>query len=644
MSVLLPMLSLTALTLLLRHSLREDGWRYAFLLSAALLASLLVAICELLSAFYALTFQGVATAWAVSLAVIIAGCVLTGLRARPTGRQPGGQLGLNRADQVLLVGISLIVLLTGVVALSSATNNWDSMTYHMSRVMHWIQGRSLEHYPTAIDRQLYQPPFSGLAILTLQLLWGGDHLANLVQWFSMVGSLVAVGAIAGLLGAARRGQLIGMLVCCTLPMGILQSTSTQNDYAGAFWLVTLAYFVLRLRIRQRALDILPVGLCLGLAILTKGTAYIYAAPLMLWFGWILVTALPVRHALTLGMLVLVLACSFNATTWVRNQATFGTPLGVSLPPTAPHSFSNAVLTPAVLTSNVVRNVAIQLGVERPKSWNVFVERHVLAMHGLLGLSASDPNTTWTDTKFQLGQGSRHEDLASNPLHFLLACTAIAWIFFTPIGRQPAHIGLALCVTAAFLMFCGYLKWQPWHGRLHLPLFVLASPLIAVMLNTMMSTPRKAGAGLAVCLVLAVAAVPALLFNQSRPLLGTQGVLITNRHAQYFTNRSELRPVYETAVSHIRRLNCDRLVIRLGRDDWEYPLWVLLNEQRAGRVHIDHLQPAVGLRQSATRLKYCALFSTIANTPATLTVGEQVFKLSWQQSGVQIYEPAQPYPP
>jgi hypothetical protein len=47
-----------------------------------------------------------------------------------------------------LAGLLLIVALTGVTAFVSPSNNWDSMTYHMSRVVHWIQDRNVSFYPT----------------------------------------------------------------------------------------------------------------------------------------------------------------------------------------------------------------------------------------------------------------------------------------------------------------------------------------------------------------------------------------------------------------------------------------------------------------------------------------------------------------
>ena len=97
-----------------------------------------------------------------------------------------------------------IALTTAVIALVAPPNNWDSMTYHMSRVEHWRVNNSVAHYPTNIEWQLYLNPWAEFAILQFQTLgFGSDRLANLVQWFAFVGSMVGVSLLVRILGGAR---------------------------------------------------------------------------------------------------------------------------------------------------------------------------------------------------------------------------------------------------------------------------------------------------------------------------------------------------------------------------------------------------------------------------------------------------------
>ena len=114
---------------------------------------------------------------------------------------------MPRVELYLLVGAGFIVCVVGLVAAVAPPNTNDALTYHMPRVVHWIQDRSVAFYPTHILRQLYLSPGSEFILLHFQILSGSDHLANFVQWFSMLGSAVAVSLIAKELGsgAARAG-------------------------------------------------------------------------------------------------------------------------------------------------------------------------------------------------------------------------------------------------------------------------------------------------------------------------------------------------------------------------------------------------------------------------------------------------------
>src|SRR5262249_2538151 len=124
----------------------------------------------------------------------------------------------------LLAGVVIIAATTGFIALVAPPNTWDSLTYHMSRVMHWAQNRSVSHYPTHIQRQLHHTPWAEFAILHLQLLSGNDRFANTVQWFAMLGSVTGVSLIAKQVGADARGQIFSAVIAATIPMGILQAS------------------------------------------------------------------------------------------------------------------------------------------------------------------------------------------------------------------------------------------------------------------------------------------------------------------------------------------------------------------------------------------------------------------------------------
>src|SRR5262245_976585 len=362
MLIALPALSFVLIfSYLLRRRAPETDIRSLGLGAAVVWGVALAGITELLSFFNVLTAGGLGACWAIVGGSAAAASLMR--RAKPV---PRWTPAIPRRF-ALAVGLSIaaIVLGSGISAAAGWPNQWDSMVYHLSRVDHWIQDRSVAFYPSHIVRQLYNPPWAEYAILHLSVLGGSEHWANAPQWLSMVGSVIGVSVIARRLGAAPRGQLFAALFCATIPMGILQASSAQNDYVVAFWLVCLVDAVLSPPSLARAFQI---GGSLGLALLSKGTALLYGAPLVslapLLGTTAKTTASPWATRATRGVAILLIAAAVNAAHWSRNVNVFGSPLGPRLVGSADDAgdkLTNDALTPGILASNVVRNLSLHAG-------------------------------------------------------------------------------------------------------------------------------------------------------------------------------------------------------------------------------------------------------------------------------------------
>jgi hypothetical protein len=202
---------------------KAPGWRGLALSATIVNGLLLVVVTEGLGAFGRLQFGWVLALWAL-LGAIQLPFWQRSIRALRAARAPSAPL--TGIEIALIVPVVVIVLVTAVIALGSAPNTYDALTYHLSRVAHWKQNGSVAFFPSWNDLQLTFPPFAEYAILNLQILTGGDRLAALVQWLSFVGSLVGVSCIAAELGANRLGQLAAVLFAATLPVAILEASRT----------------------------------------------------------------------------------------------------------------------------------------------------------------------------------------------------------------------------------------------------------------------------------------------------------------------------------------------------------------------------------------------------------------------------------
>ena len=129
-------------------------------------------------------------------------------------------------------------------------------------------------FKTNNPRQNVLAPFSEFLILHFQILSGSDIFANLVQWISLIISLTTVSLICKEFGLSQRLQLISAVFICSLPIVLLQASSTKNDIVASTFILLFYYYQIILIKRYSISSIYFAGIALGLGILTKGTCYI----------------------------------------------------------------------------------------------------------------------------------------------------------------------------------------------------------------------------------------------------------------------------------------------------------------------------------------------------------------------------------
>lgn len=545
------------------------SYRQAFLYTALGWGMLVTLFTELLSIFDGVTSTSLIISW--GSVTLLAACYLF------TKQCHKNLPPITIASFPALICILIIVIITLLLGVISPPTTWDSMTYHMGRVVHWIQNQSVAHYPTNIIRQIYFPPWAEFAIMHLQILSNGDYLANLVQWFSMCGSLVGVSLLAQQLGASPSRQLFAAVITATIPMGILQSSSSQNDYVAAFWLVCFVYFGMRLRNELAPALAVPTGAALGLAILTKGTAYIYALPFVLWFLAAGMTEF--RKAVKCVVITASIALALNSGHYLRNIGLWGNPLAADID----HVQTTRKDLPATL-SNLSRNLAANTWTTS-ESLNSFQFNAIAGLHTLLGIEASAPETS-LGASFAPSTLSLHEDTAGNGLHTILILSSLPLLIFGVRSRIPSSARLySIALLSSIILFCLLLKWSPWTTRLQLSGFVLFSPLVAIA----MPGVYRPWVTRTTIIILIISSIPWLFYNQSRPLLGEWSIIGAERNALYFVNNPGLLDYYNQAATLIvSRTDCRAIGIYGDLDAYEYPLWALVKSRSNNMPRIEHI--------------------------------------------------------
>jgi hypothetical protein len=187
MPIALLIISFVSLFLIIRlHS--DSNIKEIIIKNVLIFSALLVLITEITSFFHILNFQSLLFLW-IGICVISIFYLLSKKEKLFNFFSSQKQYittsfyNLNKFKKLLIFAVIIILTFVFVQGIVYPPNNWDSMTYHMARIPNWISHQSVEHYPTHIIRQIYQPPFSEFVIMHFNILNCGDYFSNSVQFF-----------------------------------------------------------------------------------------------------------------------------------------------------------------------------------------------------------------------------------------------------------------------------------------------------------------------------------------------------------------------------------------------------------------------------------------------------------------------------
>jgi len=639
MLILLPVLVIAAGMYLFRHAANPGegiyDYRRSFIFTVVFTGAFISISSEILSLFSVLNRTWVALIWAFALLVLIwqlrrnhEHIDLKSLQAAWSAQ--------DLFTKIIFTCIGLVISLLFLIAVISPPNNVDSFIYHMSRVVHWAQDQSLRHYPAYIGHQLNKPIWSETFILQLRLLWGSDRVANLMQWFCMVASVVGVSAIARLLGLSKKAQILSSLFALSIPMGILQSTSTQNDYATSLWAVMLAYFVLLSMKRELTrIELVCLATSFGLGVLTKGTFFVYFPPFIVWYLLHRIWKAGFANAIKQGVLLAVVVFVLNLGFWVRNIQTYGGPYGSSEWLQKNLGFdvdffnrifdkdqssglnSNEDSYPLSSADFSRENLPIVVNIDLRRGANVVGESLASESRALawirdylnrLAMTAGRNFTSpsgfvtqqlikFVDTFPQVFGESygdelqasawNHEDHAGNLHHLLLILAALPIVFVLSLRKKDPVIlyysGSVLLTFCLIPVVIGHGQGF-WGVRYQLPFFVLASPLLASAVGAF----RNKYIYPMLVIFLLAASLPWLLLNSTRPVIGMPpwptkigSIFAESQERILFANNQGLLDDYSLAASAINQSGCDSVGLLVNTEFLEYPLWWLLDAPQSG---------------------------------------------------------------
>ncbi|MDX2196525.1 MAG: glycosyltransferase family 39 protein [Cytophagales bacterium] len=481
------------------------------------------------------------------------------------------------SETILCISILIILFSTLFIALYFPPNNWDSMTYHMARVMHWVQNNNIEFYPTHIDRQLFNPPLAEYVILHWFLITGSDIASNMVQYISFIVSLILIANTVQFFGGNKKNQLIGVLMLCTMPQAILQATNTKPDFTMSFLCVCCVHYTLKYLNKFKIDDVAIASLSFGLALFAKSSGIIFLLPIL---GFLLLYGLLIRKFKSVFYVLLFFAISaatINWNYWQRNKEAFGNIQGPSF---NTYYQLNQSYEPNVIISSILKHSSLHIcGSFYINYWfsdiiiNSF-SNFIVEIHKKLAIDINDTNNTLQGTIYNFNRYSNlDEDYAGNFCIFLFFIfTSMYFLITVKNIKNSIFIYFTIGVIISYLFACTILKFSPWHSRLHLPFFLLICISISLYISKLHENIQYIA-----CLICFALAIPYIVMGTPRSIVKDEKLCNKWTRDEWMFIKKGGQPLLDLyqISDTIHKYKYTKIGVIMGADDWDYPLFIIL---------------------------------------------------------------------
>jgi hypothetical protein len=554
--------------------------RSAFIKSSLTVSFLVVIFTEFLSFFRILTSTYICWLWGVTFFISLLFFISSFLKNGSSFKDLQFYkiiLFIKNESLVIKIIISLIsiIILSVFCVAFTINNNYDSYTYHLPRVEHWIQNGNVDFFQTNNIRQLYLAPFAEYFILNIRLLSGNALFINLIQFFSWFNCLLLASMVAKSLGLFKRGQLVSLVLALTIPMALLQSTTTQTDLVISFFLISFIYFGISIikskKISAESLLFLCFSFSLG--ILTKSTFYIFALPFCMLFGVYYLKLFKLRTFYILISIVSVFLL-LNTSFLYRNYIQFGSPLGPQKGSTFYLPSLNEKFGIKETLSNSSKNIGLHLALPNDY-WNKGVDSIVIKFNQIIDYPLNSTSTSWFGIKYSTNFSLTH-DTVGNFFHIILFVLALL-IFLIRLKFIDKFVIFYLAsLLSSSVFFAFILKWQPWQTRLDLPLFFIAAPFLAYALSLI---KWKVISNVICIFILGISIAILFIFNPIKPILGENSVFIKDSNSYILDYGGAIK--IESILESNKIYNVGLI---LGSDFCEWQYWLLSHDRRFEHVY------------------------------------------------------------
>lgn len=531
-----------------------------------------------------------------------------------------------------------LLVMAAVLLLWALTNvpyNGDSMSYHLPRIAHWAQNGSVAFFATNDLRQVTNPTLAEFINLHVYILCGKrDNFFNLLQFVSFLNNIALIYCLCRKLKCKPKYAFISALLLFSMPIAFSEAVSTQNDNFSTVWLLYYVYILLDFTQPDKKLAfekttvvrVLLLGLHVSLGYWTKPSVSIG----MLFFAcWLLLICIIRRDRPLVILKLVICALPFVVLPLVpellRMLLTF-------------HAFTVPVMSSGLLAQSLdplhlfvgcVKNLFVNAAAPLIGYSAFYLGKAMEAICSITGVGLNG--------FYVLQAPDYSHDTAPSPLVFYSALTSAAVLFVLWLRKRDSKViySYSLAAAACFVAICAALNWDLCNPRYMLGYLTLLCPITGCALQKIDDT-KLCKTGTLVLSFLCAVELASMQVYQAASCFGRANY---SRPVGYF---AVFPDEYEPMGEHICPLILEHGYKNVGLDTallYEYPLWYML---RSSGTRIEHVMVDNETARYADPdfVPDCVIGRGIL-TNDTLMIGEQGYRLVWEDGQYYLLEKAAP---
>ncbi len=544
----------------------------------------------MLAAVYTLSiFELLNVTWLVAFFVAANVCVW-GYAVKAKLHKELVKINISSIKNKIFIIPCIMALIALGLAIYTGPYNWDSMSYHLPRLAHWIQNQSVMPYATHIDRQVGSTTLASYVTLLVYIFTDKrDIFLNLVQCFAYITNAVFVYGIARKLNVSKNFSVAASVLYLAMPIAFVEATTTQNDDYTTMWLLFFVYLLVDFLDKSISLQytksnrdkVIFAAASLGFGYLAKPSVCFAMVIFLCFILWNVIKRKD--HYKDIFKLLGWALSSFVVT--VLPQFLFNMMVyGKALPDGVGKRQLVGTLQPNYLFLNFMKNFTYNLGNSVITKSKEYLSDFLYGLADICNVVLDDPTISEDGGAYGFSSYQYGCDTALNPLVLFLAIFVVIWCIIRIRKQYSKQVQFTLFAMTAYSVFCVFLRWEHYISRYLAAYFALFCPMIAIQLQDLYGVIKNIHIRR-----IAVAALGVICaINYYLAVENVYKIETKEYPDSYFYHVGGWKSDYMAICDNIVQQQYKTIGYIVEPGGYEYPLWGILNSQMDD-FRIEHIE-------------------------------------------------------